>query len=176
MGIAELHEKVEVGAGSITQDQRYFADYLYGVKNFKPWMDEAEAIAKAPLVKPTGLDEAKKLIESIVIYQAGCEENKTKLDAAAESRSKMEKHTKAESEVEGLTQRWTDVKKTADERVQKIQEWVETWSQLQDTMNCLTTEISSIPDAQTPDLKVLEGKFMEFREINEKKVGLLTTI
>jgi len=174
--MAELHEKVEVEAGSITQDQRYFADYLYGVKNFKPWMDEAEAIAKAPLEKPTGLEEAKKLLESILAYKEGCEDNKKKLDAAAESRSKMEKHTKAESEVEGLTQRWTDVKKTADERVQKIQELVETWSQLQDTMNCLTTEISSIPDAQTPDLKVLEGKFMEFREINEKKVTLLSTV
>jgi len=174
--IEELHEKVEVEAGSITQDQRYFADYLYGVKNFKPWMDEAEAMAKAPLIKPTGLEEAKKLLESIMAYQVGCEENKLKLDAAAESRSKMEKHTKAESEVEGLTGRWNSVKKTADERVAKVQELVETWSQLQDTMTCLTSEITSIPDSQTPDLKILEGKFIEFREINEKKVTLLSTV
>merc|ERR1711970_826902 len=176
MGIAELHEKVEVGAGSITQDQRYFADYLYGVKNFKPWMDEAEAIAKAPLVKPTGLDEAKKLIESIVIYQAGCEENKTKLDAAAESRSKMEKHTKAESEVEGLTQRWTDVKKTADERVQKVQELVNTWSELQNVMGGLTNAITAIPDSSASDISNLEGIFKEFREINAKKVELLEVV
>merc|ERR1711970_1064675 len=154
MGIAELHEKVEVGAGSITQEQRYFADYLYGVKNFKPWMDEAEAIAKSNLEKPTGLEEAKKLLESILAYKEGCEDNKKKLDAAAESRSKMEKHTKAESEVEGLTQRWTDVKKTADERVQRVQELVNTWSELQNVMGGLTNAITAIPDAQTPDLKV----------------------
>lgn len=174
--ITELHEKVEVEAGSITQDQRYFADYLYGVKNFKPWMDEAEAIAKAPLEKPTGLEEAKKLLETVLTYQAGTMENKTNLDAAAESRSKMEKHTKAESEVEGLTQRWNDVRKTADDRVAKIQELVETWSQLQDTMTGLTTAITTIPDSQTPDLSILEGKFMEFREINEKKVNLLNVV
>ena len=65
--VNELHEKVETEAGSITQDQKYYADYLCGVKNFKPWMDEAEAVAKTKLVKPVSLDETKKLLEEVKV-------------------------------------------------------------------------------------------------------------
>ena len=66
--VNDLHEKVEVEAGSITQDQKYYADYLCGVKNFKPWMDEAETVAKTKLVKPPSLEEAKKLLETVKVF------------------------------------------------------------------------------------------------------------
>lgn len=67
--IQDLHEKVEMEAGSITQDQRYFADYLYGVKNFKPWMEEAENVAKTPLVKPAKLEDALTLLETVKVWR-----------------------------------------------------------------------------------------------------------
>lgn len=65
--INDLHEKVEMEAGSITQDQKYFADYLYGVKNFKPWMDEAETVAKTPLTKPAKIEDAMALLETVKV-------------------------------------------------------------------------------------------------------------
>lgn len=53
-------------------------------------------------------------------FEVACQENRQKLDAAAESRGKMEKQTKADSEVDTLNGRWDSVKKVADERVTKV--------------------------------------------------------
>lgn len=73
--IMDLHEKVEMEAGSITQDQKYFADYLYGVKNFKPWMEEAETVAKTPLVKPAKLEDALALMETVKVRDVAANED-----------------------------------------------------------------------------------------------------
>ncbi|XP_066974503.1 muscle-specific protein 300 kDa-like isoform X1 [Macrobrachium rosenbergii] len=174
--INELHEKVEIEAGSITQDQKYFAEYLYGVKNFKPWMEEAETVAKTALVKPEKLDDAVALLTNVKDFETKCQENKSKLDAAAESRSKMEKQTKADNEVETLNGRWDIVKKTAGERVTKITELVETWSELQKVTDNLTQTIIAIPGANVPDVASLENIFKQFKEINDKKMKLLSAV
>ncbi|KAK7020239.1 hypothetical protein SK128_027530 [Halocaridina rubra] len=174
--INELYERIEIEAGSITQDQKYFADYLYGVKNFKPWMDEAEAVAKTTLVKPEKLEDALALLETVKSFEAACSGNKGKLDGAAESRSKMEKQTKADNEVETLNSRWNIVKKTADERVTKVQELCNTWSELQAVTENLTKTITDIPGSNLPDVAALEGIFKQFKEINGKKMSLLSVI
>ena len=49
-----------------------------------------------------------------------CSENKGNLDAAVDSRSKMEKQTKSDNEVETLTGRWDSVRKVADDRITKV--------------------------------------------------------
>ena len=49
-----------------------------------------------------------------------CQENKEKLDSAADSRSKMEKQTKADDEVKTLNERWDNVKKVSVDRVAKV--------------------------------------------------------
>jgi len=171
-----LHEKVETEAGSITQDQKFYAEFFQGVKSFRPWMDQAEVVAKTPLVKPETLDDAKKLLETTKEFNAGCQENKNNLDSAVESRNKMEKQTKADNEVESLTGRWDAVKKISDERVSKVQELVDTWGELTDLTTNLTTTICSISGAVKPDVSSLEGIFTNFRDINEKKVKLLETV
>lgn len=60
-------------------------------------------------------------------FEGACQENKGKLDAAAESRSHMEKQTKADNEVETLNSRWGSVKKVIDERVTKVSGWRWWW-------------------------------------------------
>ncbi|XP_071525118.1 muscle-specific protein 300 kDa-like [Panulirus ornatus] len=174
--IQDLHEKVEMEAGSITQDQRYFADYLYGVKNFKPWMEDAEGVVKTPLVKPAKLEDAMALLEKVKQFNSSCEENKHKLDAAAESRSHMEKQTKADNEVATLNGRWDQVKKTADDRVTKVQELCDTWSELQKVTEGLTEIIAAVPGADMPDVVALESIFKKFKDINDKKVKLLSVV
>lgn len=174
--VNDLHEKVEVEAGSITQDQKYYADYLCGVKNFKPWMDEAEVVAKTKLIKPPSLEEAKKLLETVKAFESACTSNKNKLDEASASKSKMEKTTKKDNEIDNLTTRWTTVKKVADERVTQIEELCSTWDTLTGITEGLSHTITSIPDSETPDLSSLEGIFKEFRDANDKKVTLLSLI
>lgn len=174
--INSLHEKVEIEAGSITQDQKFYAEFFQGVKSFRPWMDEAEKVAKTPLVKPETVDHAKTLLEETKKFAEGCLSNKANLDSAVESRNKMEKQTKTDNEVETLTNRWDAVKKISDERIAKVQELVDTWSELTDLTSSLTNTICSISGAVKPDVSSLEGIFTNFRDINEKKVKLLETV
>jgi len=174
--IGSLHEKVEVEAGSITQDQKYYAEFFQGVKSFKPWMDSGETTTKTPLVKPETLEDAKKLLESTQAFAGQCTENKDHLDAAVESRSKMEKQTKSDNEVESLQGRWDAVKKVSDARVNKIQELVNTWGELQTLTESLTETICKISGDTAPDVSQLENIFKNFRDINEKKVKIIETV
>jgi len=174
--IGELHEKIEVEAGSITQDQKYYAEFFQGVKSFKPWMDEAEKVANAPLHKPETLEDAKKLMETTIAFEAGCQENKSNLDSAVESKSKMEKQTKSDTEVETLTARWETVQKTSNTRVEKAKELVDTWGELSTLTTNLTETICKISGDVKPDVSQLEQIFTSFRTLNEKKVKLLVEI
>merc|ERR1712212_918484 len=174
--ITDLHEKVEVEAGSITQDQKFYAEFFQGVKTFRPWMDGAETVAKTALHKPDTVDDAKKLLEEVKKFGEGCKENKAGLDSAVDSRNKMEKQTKADNEVDTLISRWEAVEKISDERITKVQELVDTWSELTELTNNLTTTICSISGATKPDVSQLETIFTNFRDINEKKVKLLEAV
>ena len=60
--VTEVCEEIEKEAGSITTDQRMYADYLCAVKEFKPWMDESEKKANTALAKPATMDEALALL------------------------------------------------------------------------------------------------------------------
>jgi len=174
--INDLHAKVEVEAGSISQDQKYYAEFFQGVKAFKPWMEEAETIVKTPLAKPETLEDSKKLLETVKLFSEGCGENRSKLDEAVESRNKMEKQTKTDTEVETLTERWDTAKKVADDRLAKVGELVDTWSELSKLTENLTETICTISSATKPDVTMLEGIFQNFRAINEKKVALLESV
>lgn len=139
-------------------------------------MDDAENVAKTPLLKPEKLEDALALLETVKKFESACQENKGKLDEAAESKSKMEKCTKEDNEVESLSGRWDLVKKVADERVKKVQELCDTWSSLSEVTEKLTKTITDIPGSTMPDVATLENIFKEFKEINDKKVKLLTTV
>jgi len=174
--INELHERIETEAGSITQDQKFYAEFFQGVKCFKPWMDEAETVAKTPLVKPATLEDAMKLLEEVKTFNNGCQESKNNLDSAVESRSKMEKQTKSDNEVESLTGRWDEVKKVADERTTKVQELVDTWTELTSVSSNLTEAIAKITADPLADVATVEGIFNNYREINIKKVKIVETV
>jgi len=174
--VQELHERVETEAGSITQDQKFYAEFFQGVKCFRPWMDQAETVAKTPLVKPSKLEDAKKLLDDVKAFNDGCQTNKNGLDSAVESRNKMEKQTKTDNEVDTLTNRWTEVKKVADDRNQKVQELVDTWTELTNLTANLTETIAKIAADTMADVSGVEGTFNNFREINSKKVKIIETV
>lgn len=174
--VNELSIRIEVETGSITQDQKYYAEYLYGVKTFRPWMEEAETVAKAPLAKPASLEDAKKLLETVQEFDTICAESKGKLDAAVESRSKMEKISKADNEVQNLANRYNTVKKTSSDRVNKVKELCSVWNDLQLKTDKLANVIAEIPTQVKPDVAMLESIFKEFRAVNDKKLQLLAAI
>jgi len=167
---------VEKEAGSITQDQRFYADYLYGVKEFKPWMEEAETVAKTALPKPATLADALALLETASTFDAKCVEQKVILVDAGKARENMEKASSTINEVEVLSGRWDAVKATAADRVEKVKTLVETWDVLQKTTDDLAAKMAAVPGAEKPDLKALETVFASVKELYGKKETLMETV
>ena len=58
----------------------------------------------------------------------------------------------------------------------QIQELCDTWSELKKVTDNLTETIANVPGIDTPDVSSLEGIFVQFKEINVKKVQLLQAV
>ncbi|KAG7167419.1 uncharacterized protein LOC121868280 [Homarus americanus] len=174
--VTEVLEEVEKEAGSISQDQRFYADYLCVVKEFKPWMEAAETKAKEALPKPGTLEDALALLESCKEFEGECGQEKEKLEVAGKARAAMEKASSTENEVEALTGRWESVKKTSMDRVEKIQVLVTTWEDLKkitDDLNIKVTDVSSQID---PNLEELEKTYATVKALFAKKKELLSSV
>ncbi|XP_071525119.1 muscle-specific protein 300 kDa-like [Panulirus ornatus] len=174
--VVEVCEEVDKEAGSISQDQRFYADYLCGVKEFKPWMESAESTIKEPLAKPTNLEEALALLESCKEFDSHCADAKGKLEEAGKARDLMEKASSTENEVEPLNNRWETVKKTANERVEKVQILVSTWEDLKKTTEDLSVKMTDVPGQDNPNIEELEKVFGSMKELFAKKKELLGTV
>ncbi|XP_045608233.1 muscle-specific protein 300 kDa [Procambarus clarkii] len=174
--VTEVCEEVEKEAGSISQDQRFYADYLCGVKEFKPWLESSEAKLKEPLPKPTSLEDALALLDNIKEFDGLFAQEKEKLDAAGKARENMEKASSTENEVEPLATRWTSAKKTIEERVEKIQTLVKTWEDLKVTTDDLTVKMSEVTAKEEPNLEEVEKVFGTMKGLFAKKKELLGAI
>lgn len=174
--VTEVCEEIEKEAGSITSDQRLYADYLCAVKEFTPWMEESEKKATTPLAKPNTMDEALALLADCEEFNGICDENKTKLDAANKARGDMEKASNTPNECEPLGGRWDVVKKTTTERVEKVKSLVETWTELKGTTENLAEKMAEVPKQEEPNLEDLEKVFNSMKDLFNKKKDLLASV
>jgi len=174
--ITEVCEAVEKEAGSISADQRLYADYLYGVKDIKPWVDSAEATVKQALPKPVSLAEVVAMLDTVKAFDGVCAENKTKLEDAGKARASMEKPSSTLNEVEPLTERWDSVKKVAVQRIEHVTALMTTWQDLTDTTATLTAKMAEVPILEEPNLEELEKIFASVKELQAKKKELVVTI
>jgi len=174
--LTEVCEAVDKEAGAISKDQRFYADYLYGVKEIRPWMDSAEAAVKEILPKPANIEDCLALLESCTSFDALCGENKTKIEDAGKAREAMEIPSSTANEVEPLTKRWDEVKKISVERIEKVQSLMTTWDDLKKTTADLNEQMATVPLAEDPKLEDLEKVFATVKELFDKKKELLTAI
>lgn len=174
--VTDLCADIEKEAGSISKDQRFYADYICIVKDFKPWMSEAETKIKETLPKPSSLADALALLDITKGFNAHCVEEKSKLDEADKARASMEKASSTENECEPLTARWEAVKKIADERVQKVQALVSTWEELDKTTDDLAVKMSEVPKQVEPNLEEIEKVYSQMKDLFAKKKQLLEEV
>jgi len=174
--VTEVCDEIEKEAGSISADQRLYADYVCAVKEFKPWMDDSEKTANTALVKPATMDDALALLAEIEAFDAVCEENKAKLDGADKARGSMEKPSNTANECEALSGRWDVVKKVSVERIEKVKNLVETWGQLKGTTEDLAGKMSEVPKQDEPNLEELETVFTNMKDLFAKKKDLLAAV
>jgi len=174
--VQEIIADIENEANSISTDDRLYADYYCLVKEFTPWMEEAESKTKEALPKPQTLEECLNLLEQNKVFEADCGASKTKLDDAAKARSSMEKPSNTENMCESLGPRWEEVKKVADDRVQKVQVLLDTWQELQTTTEDLASKMGEVPKQNEPNIEELEKVFNSMKELFAKKKELVEAV
>lgn len=174
--VQEVIDEIEKEATSISTDDRLYADYYCLVKEFTPWIGDAETKTKAPLTKPQNLEEALALLQNCQEFDADCLGNKAKLESAAKARGDMEKQSNTENQVEKLNPRWDEVKKVAETRVTKTQELVNTWQELQNTTQDLATKMGEVPKQDEPNIEDLEKVFTSMKDLFAKKKELVAGV
>merc|ERR1711874_328582 len=113
--VTDLQENTRIECDKYSEDVKFWAEYRTGIKEFTPWLVEAEKSSTEGLSKPANLAESRSLAEKVHIFDKSCIDHLKVLDAADSAAKKMTTHKEADDEVAALKARYLKVKTVADE-------------------------------------------------------------
>merc|ERR1711981_974144 len=113
--VVDLQQRVMTQCELFSDDDKYWAEYRTGIKEYKPWLEASEKKAQEGLSKPSTLEEANLLFEKVNIFDKSCLKYLKILEDAEQASLKMTTHKEADDEVKELKDRYTKVKLISDE-------------------------------------------------------------
>merc|ERR1711922_77598 len=125
--VVDLREKCKKECNSYSEDVKYWAEYRTGIKEFTPWLTEAEKASGEGLSKPTNLSEAEALFAKSSSFDNNCVAHLKLLNAANDAAQRMTTHKEADVEVAALKERYNKVKSVSDEWRAKVETLVKEW-------------------------------------------------
>merc|ERR1712080_467284 len=134
-----LQENTKIECDKYSNDVKYWAEYRTGIKEFTPWLVEAEKAVTEGLTKPSDLSEASALNNKVLVFDKNAVKFLTVLVAANDAAMKMTSHTEADTEVAALKARYDAVKAISDDWVKKVDILFKEWTLLDNTV----TELNS---------------------------------
>merc|ERR1719187_1705249 len=118
--VSDLQANTKIECDKYSNDVKYWAEYRTGIKEFTPWLVNAEKASTEGLTKPTSLDEVKALNDRVLTSDKNANNYLKVLNAANDAAQKMTSHAEADAEVAALRARFEKVKVTSDEWVKKV--------------------------------------------------------
>ena len=70
--VTNLYQKVMKECDNFSEDVKFWAEYKTGIKEFKPWLAEAEKKSTEGLSKPQTLDEANAMFAVVKSFEGSC--------------------------------------------------------------------------------------------------------
>ena len=64
----DLQKKVMTECDNFSEDVKFWAEYKTGIKEFRPWLENAEKRSGEGLPKPQTLDEANAIFKSVILH------------------------------------------------------------------------------------------------------------
>ncbi len=174
--VTELQERTKNECNKYSEDVKFWAEYRTGIKEFTPWLVQAEGAAKEGLTKPTNLDEVKVLYEKVGTFAKGCENYLKVLMTADGAAKKMTTHKEADDEVAALKARYDAVKATSDSWVSKVDTLLKEWTLLDNTVTELNTWVAKDKSADGENqfsLEKMESTLGELKNIFKQKEKLV---
>merc|ERR1712053_38505 len=100
--VEELQANTKIECDKYSNDVKFWAEYRTGIKEFSPWLANAEKSATEGLSKPSSLDDVKALNDKVKTFEKNCVNFLKVLEAAKAASLKMTTHAEADAEVAGL--------------------------------------------------------------------------
>merc|ERR1711963_484230 len=177
--VADLQKRVMKECGNFSEDVKYWAEYKTGIKEFKPWLDQAEGKSHEGLAKPQTLDEANAMFATVKTFEGSCHKHFKVLEDAAAAANRMTTHKEADVEVAALKERYAKVKAVADEWMKKCDTLVKEWQLLDNTVTELNSWVAKDRGAegeQQFSLEKMESTLGELKNIFKEKEKLVENL
>merc|ERR1712241_601946 len=174
--VEELQANTKIECDKYSNDVKFWAEYRTGIKEFSPWLVNAEKAATEGLSKPSSLDDVKALNDKVGSFDKTCV-NYMKVLLAAEGASlKMTTHTEADAEVAALKERYNKVKAVSDAWVKKCEVLVKEWVLLDNTVTELNSWVAKDKSEEGENqfsLEKMESTLGELKNIFKQKEKLV---
>ena len=177
--VMDLQAKVKTECDHFSEDVKYWAEYKTGIKEFTPWLAEAEKSSTGGLSKPTNLQEASTLAEKVHGFEKSCIDHLKVLEAADAAAKKMTTHKEADIEVAALKERYNKVKSVADLWVQKVETLLKEWQLLDNTVTELNAWVAKDKTTEGENqfsLEKMESTLGELKNIFKEKEKLVDNL
>merc|ERR1712048_2288 len=174
--VEELQANTKVECDKYSNDVKFWAEYRTGIKEFSPWLANAEKAATEGLSKPSSLDEVKALNDKVTSFDKSCGNYLKVLTAAEGASLKMTTHTEADTEVAALKERYNKVKAVSETWVKKCEVLVKEWVLLDNTVTELNSWVAKDKSAEGENqfsLEKMESTLGELKNIFKQKEKLV---
>jgi len=175
----DLQEKVKQECAAFSEDVKFWAEYRTGIREFTPWLENAEKESNSGLGKPAALPEALALFEKISLFDKNCVGHLKILDSAEAASKKMTTHQEADDQIKELKGRYDNVKKVSDSWLQKVNTLVQEWRLLDSTVNELNDWVAKDKTTEGENqfsLEKMESTLSELKNIFKEKEKLVENL
>merc|ERR1712200_139167 len=170
--VSDLQEKVKTECDNFSEDVKFWAEYKTGIKEFAPWLAQAEVASTDGLSKPSDLTEANALSDKVHSFDKACLDHLKVLETANAAAQKMTTHKEADAEVAAMRERYAKVKAVADEWVKKVDTLVKEWALLDNTVTELNAWVAKDKTSDGENqfsLEKMESTLGELKNIFKEK-------
>jgi len=177
--VEELQANTKIECDKYSNDVKFWAEYRTGIKEFSPWLANAEKAATEGLSKPSSLDEVKALNEKVANFDKTCVNYMKVLTAAEGASLKMTTHTESDAEVAALKERYNKVKAVSDAWVKKCEVLVKEWVLLDNTVTELNSWVAKDKSEEGENqfsLEKMESTLGELKNIFKQKEKLVENL
>merc|ERR1712158_132395 len=174
--VEELQANTKIECDKYSNDVKFWAEYRTGIKEFSPWLANAEKAATEGLSKPSSLDEVKALNDKVTSFDKSCGNYLKVLDAAKGAAQKMTTHKEADDEVSALRERFDKVKAVSETWVKKCEVLVKEWVLLDNTVTELNSWVAKDKSEEGENqfsLEKMESTLGELKNIFKQKEKLV---
>jgi len=177
--VDDLYTRCAKECDNFSEDVKYWAQYKTGIKEFGPWLQNAESRSSEGLSKPQTLDEANAMFSTVQDFDKSCIKHLKILEEAAAAANRMTTHKEADEEVKALKERYDKVKVVSDEWMKKADTLVKEWKLLDNTVNELNSWVAKDRGAETEQnfsLEKMESTLGELKNIFKEKERLVENL